>query len=530
MTSFVVEIILITTYFHIHFIFPHLFQPIDPLTMPMLQTPQRSGRTKWFSWRIPAALSRRSCRQTVIALAFLAILTFALKLQHMVLNLNQEQDISFRTGLSWTFAKAAADASRGAFSGGHVKSQSSGGVASPNEDKAFAQLGIKLINVSLYENDNANLSLKLEMLNVAKTGTLERMGKGKKAWNSEGIISRSPNVNNLDMSVSAHIHEADPQTARISEPNSHIKLIDLKKEAHFEKKGDEIRYESVDIPKSSSFSRREEEEETYPDMYLAIVIVSRPNNLLHRLAARKTWARNAKLFGTALRFIVGRDASWDSLVDEEQERHKDLIIVEEEDVYDLLPAKVLEGLTWALQQEPRPQYIMKADDDSMVNLPYLLAELQSRVINSSQILGAICKDAPVVRDPSDKWAVSVLDYPLDTYPTYAAGGGYVMSAEAATALLAARRQTISWFHLEDVYITGILALKAGLSHVAHPGFSYWSDEQAQPCDFILNKRIVSVGHTDIQMNKMFAKTIAMIQAGGVDACLGMQTPSSSVND
>ncbi|KAK3802072.1 hypothetical protein RRG08_064664 [Elysia crispata] len=466
---------------------------------------------------------RRTCRQTLIALAFLAMLTFALKLQHMVINLNQEREGPLFSDHARILSKSAAQVSRGRSRPEQDETRLFVDEPSRNEGKAFAQLGIKLVNLSLYDSNDFNFNFKFPSLNDTEIGAGQGNGGLKRSWISDAKLSRARSSSNQARNISSDSLKY-VSFSKINSENG-FRDIDKKTDALYRRSeiDKELRVKS-NVTYGTVSSQRKD---SFPDVYLVIIIVSRPDNMLYRLATRKTWARNARELGTVLRFMVGRDPHWDSLVEKENELHKDLIILEEDDVYDLLPTKVLEGFTWALRQEAKPQYVMKVDDDSMVNLPYLLTELHSRVINSTQILGAICKNAPVVRDPSDKWSVSVLDYPLDKYPTYAAGGGYVMSAEAAAALLRARSRTLGWFHLEDVYITGVLAAKAGLGHVAHPGFSYWSDEKAQPCDFLQNKRIVSVGHTDIDMNMMFAKTVALVQAGGAEACASLESSSPS---
>ena len=56
------------------------------------------------------------------------------------------------------------------------------------------------------------------------------------------------------------------------------------------------------------------------------------------------------------------------------------------------------------------------------------------------------------------------------YPSFLAGPGYLMSRSTARRLLAAS-PAVPVFHLEDVYITGLLARKAGIRPVNRHGFS-----------------------------------------------------------
>ncbi|CAL1529720.1 unnamed protein product [Lymnaea stagnalis] len=253
-------------------------------------------------------------------------------------------------------------------------------------------------------------------------------------------------------------------------------------------------------------------------VFLVVLVISRPNNVLLRQAIRKTWGHNARDLGVMVRFVVGRQETWNDIVAREMTLHHDVIAVDEDDTYEYLPNKVFDGVTWVLRHKETAEYLMKVDDDTIVNVGHLVQELAAGIINSTQILGAICTNAAVIRDSADKWAVSILDYPFPTYPTYAFGGGYVMSVSAASLLVETRAKTFDWIHLEDVYITGMLAVKAGLSHVMHPGFSYWSTVKATPCEFVLNKRLTSVNHTEKEMYQMYSAVQELIKTGNVTLC------------
>ncbi|GFO38428.1 beta-1,3-galactosyltransferase 1 [Plakobranchus ocellatus] len=390
------------------------------------------------------------------------------------------------------------------------------------EERAFAQLGIQLVSIPIGDDSKGNYSSK--HLRIEKVNSAEAL--------KEKIQKMRSNLLNV-AKTRAGISRGFRIFSESSDQNLYFRNLTRENSVDYDTKVNakqmtvlaDGRAEVQNVPKGSDavtdilpVSLTLQQQSKYPWPHLAILIVSRPNNVLFRQATRHTWARDASDYGTTVRFIVGRDEHWDEVVSREQKMHGDLIVMDEDDVYDLLPTKVLEGLTWALRQETGIDYVMKADDDTIVNLPYLLEELYAGVINSTQILGAICKNVSVVRDPSDRWAVNLLDYPLDTYPIYAAGGGYVMSTQAASAIVKVRSHILGWIHLEDVYITGILAAKAKLGHIFHPGFSYRSDTQAEPCDFIQKRRLTSLEHTDKEITEMYANLNAMLNAGGVRAC------------
>ncbi|XP_005098798.1 beta-1,3-galactosyltransferase 5 [Aplysia californica] len=376
---------------------------------------------------------RRHFKKLVTFVLALITIFFVLKIQSLIHNLSQEEQLANNMELTWTFSKM--------------------GKAKPLSDKdtalarnQFAKLGISMIKLT-------HMTLK---------GSRQEQDANSRSI--DGQISSDPKIS--------------------------------------------------DILKGSSPS-------TDPDnvgLFLAILVVSRPNNVLFRQAVRKTWGLNLSEMGATVQFLVGRDEHWDDIVDRESRMHNDLVIIEEQDTYEYLPNKVLEGFVWALRQAPKPKFVMKVDDDTILNVPYLIQELRSNVINSSQILGAVCVNSSVIRDFGDKWSVSFLDFPFPTYPPYVFGGAYVMSLSAASCIMQARAKTFDWLQLEDVYVTGLLAGKCGITPRGHPAFSHWSDSKASACDFVLNLRISSVNHTEHEFFQIYSDIQELLRSKNITRC------------
>ena len=256
--------------------------------------------------------------------------------------------------------------------------------------------------------------------------------------------------------------------------------------------------------------------------YLVIIVCSKPENTQLRLAIRRSWALELDKPDVVLRFFVGHDDGWDDIIEREQALHSDVIRTEYVDSYENLSYKVLAAISWALHSLGPPRYIMKIDDDTYVNLPYLLHELHNKSVIISDatrryVMGAVCLDSPVVRDDGDKWFVSHLDYPNDVYPTYVFGGGYVMTRAAAESVLAASLKT-EYLHLEDVFITGILARAAGVGHVSHPGFAFWTSRSPSPCDVVTGRRLTAVNLTSKQFYVMYSGIHAILRTGNWTKC------------
>ena len=69
-----------------------------------------------------------------------------------------------------------------------------------------------------------------------------------------------------------------------------------------------------------------------------------------------------------------------------------------------------------------------------------------------------------------KWIVPRYMYNGDRYPNYLSGAGYVLS-RASVECIFKRSQTMPYFHLEDVFITGFLRVACHITPRHHPRFT-----------------------------------------------------------
>ena len=190
---------------------------------------------------------------------------------------------------------------------------------------------------------------------------------------------------------------------------------------------------------------------------------------------------------------------------------------------------MLSAMSWCVLNTDAP-YVMKVDDDTYVNIQYLVRQLRlgnqpvvSQILESqgdarNYIMGAVVLDSAVVRDEEDKWFLSQLEYPSDYFPTYTSGNGYVMTRSAMKKILAASFKT-DMINLEDVFITGILAREAQVTLVSHPGFSYWTSTSSTACDMITGKRITSANLTIKQFNSLYANINSILRTGNMTECV-----------
>ncbi|XP_013136024.1 PREDICTED: uncharacterized protein LOC106101369 isoform X2 [Papilio polytes] len=210
-------------------------------------------------------------------------------------------------------------------------------------------------------------------------------------------------------------------------------------------------------------------------------------------------------------------------IDAEVAKYGDVIQEGFIDSYNNLTLKSIMMLKWFNHNcNDSVRYIMKADDDTYINMPNLVSHLRSRAKkfdesaqkNSKEYMligGLICGARPV-QDINSKWYSPRYMYPGRVYPRYLSGSGYALSADTARVLYASVLTT-TYFHLEDIFITGICALRSTPRMVARdePGFAL--TPLYSPCE--AHARIS--GHR-VPLTQMRALHRTLLQPALVDKC------------
>ena len=177
----------------------------------------------------------------------------------------------------------------------------------------------------------------------------------------------------------------------------------------------------------------------------------------------------------------------DALFDEIN-RFQDILQGDFVDSYDNLTLKTLLILKTMSEVEQcrRARYLLKCDIDVFINVPHLVAVIQYYSSLQRTILGFLTSNFAFRRGP---YAVTIDEYPLDRYPPYAAGPLYVISNDLPPELFETS-EYVPRFRMEDVYVTGILAIiTGGVNLVNLPDLItvHYSEHPLTVCDVIANR-------------------------------------------
>ena len=140
------------------------------------------------------------------------------------------------------------------------------------------------------------------------------------------------------------------------------------------------------------------------------------------------------------------------------------------DSYSTLSQKTLLLLGWALRFCSAASFVLKADDDTFVHTPALVAHLRGPPAPPPiYYMGRVHDGVRPRRDPRGRHHVPEALYPEPSFPPYCSGSAYALSMGAVRLVLDAAPRTPK-VTPEDVFV-GLCAHRAGIAprHVERMG-------------------------------------------------------------
>ncbi|XP_023683033.2 UDP-GlcNAc:betaGal beta-1,3-N-acetylglucosaminyltransferase 9 [Paramormyrops kingsleyae] len=211
--------------------------------------------------------------------------------------------------------------------------------------------------------------------------------------------------------------------------------------------------------------------------FLLIAVKSVAADFDKRQVVRHTWGQE-RAFPGGLQvrtvFLLGVPQNqtqlpmWDRLLAYESQSFGDILLWDFEDTFFNLTLKETHFLQWVDRRCPGVRFIFKGDADVYVNVENILEMLQGQESSKDLFIGDIIVHARPIRRKASKYFIPELMYGLGIYPSYAGGGGFVMSGFTARRLHLACQQ-VELFPIDDVFL-GMCLRRLGLRPVRHDGF------------------------------------------------------------
>ncbi|XP_037109848.1 UDP-GlcNAc:betaGal beta-1,3-N-acetylglucosaminyltransferase 9 [Syngnathus acus] len=208
------------------------------------------------------------------------------------------------------------------------------------------------------------------------------------------------------------------------------------------------------------------------ELYMLIAVKSVAADFDKRQVVRRTWGKEGRSIRTVFLLGVPKNRTalplWDQLLTYESQTFGDILLWDFEDTFFNLTLKETHFLEWINRTCPRVKFVFKGDADVYVNVENILEMLQSEKSNEDLFIGDIIVNAKPIRRRTSKYYVPEFVYGSALYPSYAGGGGFVMSGYTARRLSASCQQ-VELFPIDDVFLGMCLQL-IGIKPSRHQGF------------------------------------------------------------
>lgn len=194
------------------------------------------------------------------------------------------------------------------------------------------------------------------------------------------------------------------------------------------------------------------------------LVTSYAGNVEARSALRRAYpAAELESIGIVRVFLLAvlpstHEVSQRALVNE-NERFSDLLQGSFLESYRNLTYKHVMGLKWVIEHCKNIKYIIKTDDDILVDMYQLINLIEK---TNFQMMGYVLKNMKPIRLTANKWYVTKEEYSEDTYPPFLSGWMYVLQISAAKKLLSHVRD-FKYFWIDDLFVTGLLSQKANVT-------------------------------------------------------------------
>lgn len=240
--------------------------------------------------------------------------------------------------------------------------------------------------------------------------------------------------------------------------------------------------------------------------FVVLMVPVAPGERAARDAIRETWGGNRSELGRRVvtLFVLGlpsggNPAEQQRRLEEENQRHHDLIQSDFLDSYHNLTIKTMMMLEWFKSHCANASYVMKVDSDVFLNVTNLVKLLvDPGHARKEYMTGLIWWDSAVSRNFLNKFYIPRDVIADSTFPPYPLGMSYVMSSDLPGKILAVAPQ-IRAFFIEDVYL-GMCLKHLGIQLTRPPEESMFVVDPPHPLScYDLSTKVAVMTDSDRRM-------------------------------
>ncbi|KAL3836524.1 hypothetical protein ACJMK2_021948 [Sinanodonta woodiana] len=256
-----------------------------------------------------------------------------------------------------------------------------------------------------------------------------------------------------------------------------------------------------------------------PPPFLLLFVLSLPKNTGERQAIRQTWGSNANengasfIISTKLMFMLGRMANETlsgKVLQKETTKYKDIVQADIVESRHNLTNKMMNGLRWVKTYCPKVKYILKADEDTFINVARFSDYLMKNPnINNKTIHGYLYPRGGMVQREG-RYAVRNEELPSAQYPPYLSGTSYILPFDVISDMLDLAER-LPYCPIDDAFMTGVLRAILDVKIQHSQDFTHMLDMKMSPCRFHTH-----IAVTNIDINCMHALWNLTKHAGSID--------------
>ena len=201
---------------------------------------------------------------------------------------------------------------------------------------------------------------------------------------------------------------------------------------------------------------------------ILFMINSKPKNFVNRKAVRETWANEQEMesYSMGYIFLIGTTTNTvhNDIIHHEAEQFGDIVQVDTMDTYANLTLKTLAGFKWISLNCKGAEIVFKTDDDMWINMYVLNETIDARYLDNQAIYGNCFGSGHPHRNPKSKWYTPYKFYPFRWYPSFCLRSALIMKSTIVRTIWNPSKD-VPFFHLEDVYISGLVAANTGINRI-----------------------------------------------------------------
>lgn len=187
-------------------------------------------------------------------------------------------------------------------------------------------------------------------------------------------------------------------------------------------------YEQLIDIKNFTFITNPQPCKDYPaGLLLLIMVPSNPRHYENRMAIRNTWGKAVDSTRTVFLLGVTENITNINRIKQEIEEYGDIVQGSFTDAYRNMTYKHTMGLKWVAHHCPMAKYVLKVDDDIVLNargMRRFLAKELSPWGAKGLIACPLLPHGIVERNNDSKWQVTTAEFSSFYYPAYCAGWYY----------------------------------------------------------------------------------------------------------